>query len=160
MKFLLYTLLSITFCACTPKPTTMGSATIPPDDGTAYLIGYTGGWGGGPAYKLEGGQLYESVDKHNPGNPEATVNDNVFEPLKSATGLQALMDLAGDFDEDIITGVPTTFTCPEAAHDGVCPYFIIVENGNVRGWTLSENSIYPADFKDFLEDVGEALTKM
>ena len=160
MKYLLFSLLAFTLCACTPKPTTMGKVSSPTDDDTAYLIGYTGGWGGGPAYKLEGGQLYESVDKHNPGNPDATVNDNTFEVLKSATGLQALTDLAGDFDEDLVTGVPPVFTCPEAAHDGVCTYFIVVENGNVRGWTLGENSIYPADFKDFMEQVGEALTKM
>lgn len=160
MKHLLYSLLAFALCACTPKPSTMGKVSSPMDDDTAYLIGYTGGWGGGPAYKLEGGVLYESVSKHNPGNAEATVSDNTFEVLKSATGLQALTDLAEDFDEDIVTGAPPAFDCPEMAHDGVCPYFIIVENGNVRGWTLSENSIYPVNFKDFMEQVGEALTKI
>ncbi len=159
MKYLLFTFLTFTLCTCAPKPTAMGNISAPAGN-TAYLIGYTGGWGGGPAYKLEVGQLYESADKHNPGNAEATVNDNTFEILKSASGLKALTDLAQDFDEDIVTGVPPVFDCAEAAYDGVCPYFIVVENGNVRGWTLSEKSIYPADFKAFMEQVGEALTKM
>jgi len=160
MRYLLFTLLSFALCSCAPKPATMGKVPAPAASGTEYLIGYTGGWGGGPAYKLAGGKLYESVDKHNPGNSEATVNDNTFEILKSASGLQALTDLANDFDEDIVTGIPPTFGCPEAAHDGVCPYFIIVENGNVRGWTLGESIRYPVDFKEFMEEVGEALTKM
>jgi hypothetical protein len=159
MRYLLFTFLAFTLCACTPKPATMGKASGPADN-ASYLIGYTGGWGGGPAYKLEGGKLYESVDKHNPGNAEATVNDNTFEVLKSAAGLQAMIDLADDFDEDIVTDVPPGFDCPEMAYDGVCPYFIIVKDGKVRGWTMSEKGSYSIDFVDFMESVGEALTKM
>lgn len=159
MRNLLFLLLAISLCACAPKPATLTTAPTP-DSVTNYLIGYTGGWGGGPAYKLADGKLYESVDQHNPGTPEATVNGNTFKVLKSATGLQAVKELAEKFNNPLVSGIQSGFTCPEAAYDGVCPYFIIVEGDFIRGWTLSEKGTYSPAFKSFMEDVGEALTKM
>lgn len=159
MRNLLFLLLAVCLCACTPKPTALTNASKT-DSTTTYLIGYTGGWGGGPAYKLEDGRLYESVDQHNPGNAEATVNGNTFKALKSASGLQAMQRLADDFEESIVSEVPPGFKCPEMAYDGVCPYFIVVKDGHIRGWTLSEKGTYSTAFKSFLEEVGEALTEM
>jgi len=159
MRNLLFLLLAVCLCACTPKPAALTNASNS-DSKTTYLIGYTGGWGGGPAYKLEDGKLYESIDQHNPGNAEATVNGNTFKVLKSASGLQAMQRLADDFEESIVSEVAPGFKCPEMAYDGVCPYFILVKDGNIRSWTLSEKGTYSAAFKSFMEDVGEALTKM
>lgn len=159
MRQLLFLLLAIGLCNCTPKPTAL-STSAHTENTTSYLIGYTGGWGGGPAYKLENGKLYESLNQHNPGNADATVNDNTFKTLKSATGLQAMQRLAEDFKENVMSEVPPGFQCPEMAYDGVCPYFIIVKDGNIRGWTLSEKGTYPDSFKTFMEEVGEALTEI
>ncbi len=159
MRNLLFLLLVMCLCSCTPKPATLNTSS-PQDGEITYLIGYTGGWGGGPAYKLENGKLYESVDQHNPGNADATVNGNTFKALKSATGLQAMRELASGFEESIVDGVAPGFECPEMAYDGVCPYFIIVKDNTIRGWTLSEKGTYSDAFKSFMEEVGEALTEI
>jgi len=45
------------------------------------------------------------------------------------------------------------------AHDGVCPYFIVVENGVAKAWTRSENDKTTA-FLTFMNEVEEALTEM
>ncbi len=123
-----------------------------------FLIGYTGGWGGGPAYKLENGALFESVAQRGLGDAEAIVATK-FKSYISTTGLAALTELAQGYSRKTMANVPPKFDCKEAAYDGVCPYFIVVENGEAKAWTKSEGDKDPA-FVAFMEEVGEALTKM
>ena len=123
-----------------------------------YIIGYTGGWGGGAAYKLESGKLYQSVKERGIGDAEAIVA-TAFKPLKSASGLEAMNGLAAAYKPALFSAVAPKFNCPEMAHDGVCPYFIIVENDVARAWTRSENDA-ETTFVSFMDEVEEALTKM
>lgn len=157
MKPILLSLFTLLFFTCS-KPVTMGKQPTAVTSNVTYLIGYTGGWGGGAAYKLEDGKLYESVKERGIGDAEAIVA-TAFKPLKSASGLAAMNKLATTYSPVVFTGVGPKFDCPEMAHDGVCPYFIVVENGVAKAWTRSEND-KTAAFLTFMNEVEEALTKM
>lgn len=124
-----------------------------------FIIGYTGGWGGGAAYKLEDGKLYTSVEQRGLGGADAIVK-TAFQPLDSSTGLAAMTDLAKRYSAKIFAQVAPKFDCKEQAHDGVCPYFIVVkDNNSSSAWTRSEVDKDPA-FVAYMNDVEEALTKM
>ena len=156
MKPIILSLLSILFFACSMPTVDKESTTMTSD--VAYLVGYTGGWGGGSAYKLEEGKLYKSVMERGIGDADAIVATD-YKPLKSATGLEAMKNLAAAYSPIAFAGVDPKFDCPEMAYDGVCPYFIIVENGVARAWTRSKDDAGPA-FVAFMKEVEEALTKM
>jgi hypothetical protein len=157
MKPILLSLFACLLFTCS-KPVTMGKQPTALASQTTYIIGYTGGWGGGAAYKLESGKLYESVKERGIGNAEAIVATE-YKQLKSATGLAAMNQLAAEYSPVVFAGVDPKFNCPEMAHDGVCPYFIIVENGTTRAWTRSENDA-ETTFVSFMNEVEEALTEM
>ena len=157
MKPVLLSALFLFLFACS-KPVTMGKEPAAPTPDVTYLIGYTGGWGGGAAYKLEGGKLYESVKERGLGETNSIVAAE-FKPLRSASGLAAMEQLATDYSPDVFSGVDPKFNCPEMAYDGVCPYFIMVEDGEARAWTRSKEDSAPA-FVAFMNKVEEALTKM
>jgi len=125
---------------------------------TTFIIGYTGGWGGGAAYKLEDGQLYESVEQRGLGGADAIVKAE-FQSLDSPSGLAAMTDLAKRYSPKTFTQVAPKFDCREQAHDGVCPYIIVVKDNNSSAWTRSEVDKDPA-FVAYMEGVQEALTKM
>lgn len=129
---------------------------IVPD--ATFIIGYTGGWGGGAAYKLEDGKLYTSVEQRGLGGADAIVK-TVFQPLDSPSGLAAMTDLAKRYGPKIFSQVSPKFDCKEQAHDGVCPYIIVVKNGSNSAWTRSEVDKDPA-FVAYMADVQEALTEM
>jgi len=127
--------------------------------GPTIYIGYTGGWGGGQAFKLEGGELFESVKERALGGPAEITGEQAYRPLKSATGQAAMRALADRYTPNIFAGVAPKFDCPEAAYDGVCPYFIIIENGEPQAWTRSKDD-KNAEFLRFMNEVEEALTKV
>lgn len=158
MRQLLFALLTVFFFACTPKPTTMDNGPVGATSDATFIIGYTGGWGGGAAYKLEDGQLFESVLERGIGEAEDIVATE-YKPLKSATGLAALRQLAGEYSAATFAEVSPKFDCPEMAYDGVCPYLIVVENGATKAWTKSKDDT-DAAFIAYMEQVQEALTKM
>jgi hypothetical protein len=123
-----------------------------------FIIGYTGGWGGGAAYKLEDGKLYTSVEQRGLGGADAIVKAE-FQPMDSPTGLAAMTDLAKRYSPKTFTQVAPKFDCREQAHDGVCPYFIVTKDDNSSAWTRSEVDKDPG-FVAYMNDVQEALTKM
>lgn len=129
---------------------------IVPD--ATFIIGYTGGWGGGAAYKLEDGKLYTSVEQRGLGGADAIVK-TMYQPLDSSTGLAAMTDLAKRYSAKTFSQIPPKFDCKEQAHDGVCPYFIVVKGDTNSAWTRSEIDKDPA-FVAYMNDVQEALTKM
>ncbi|TXF87128.1 hypothetical protein FUA23_18725 [Neolewinella aurantiaca] len=157
MKSILFALLAVLLCTCS-RPVTMGNQPKATAPETTYIIGYTGGWGGGSAYKLEAGKLYESVKERGLGNAEEIAGGE-FKPFRSATGLAAMNELKTNYAPAIFAQIAPKFNCPEMAYDGVCPYFIIVENGDISAWTRSEDDSAPA-FVAFMNEVEEALTKM
>lgn len=157
MKHFAALFLAFVLFSCS-QPKTMGRQPIAMVPDATFLIGYTGGWGGGPAYKLEDGKLFESEEKRGLGNADAIVGTK-FQPLDSATGLQAMTELAKQYKAKTFVNVPEKFDCAEMAYDGVCPYFIVVKNGKAQAWTKSEADKDPS-FLAFMEQVGEALTKM
>ncbi len=157
MKIITSFLLAFALLTCA-QPTTQGRQPVAGVPEATFLIGYTGGWGGGPAYKLAGGTLFQSVEQRGLGGADAIVN-TTFKPFDSATGLRALRDLARQYSAQTFANVPPKFDCQEMAYDGVCPYFIVVQDGQVKAWTKSEVDKDPT-FLAFMESVGEALTKM
>jgi hypothetical protein len=157
MKPVFLSLFAILFFACS-KPVTMGKTPIAIVPDATFLIGYTGGWGGGAAYKLEDGKLYQSVQARGIGDADAIVA-TAFKPLKSTTGLSAMNELATNYAPALFAQIPPKFNCPEMAHDGVCPYFIVIENGVAKAWTRSDVDKEPT-FVTFMNKVEEALTKM
>lgn len=157
MKYLFSLLLLAAFFSCArPNPMGRQPVAILPD--ATFIIGYTGGWGGGAAYKLEDGQLYESVEQRGLGGADDIVVA-AFKPLDSSTGLQAMTELAKRYSAEKFEEVPPKFDCREQAYDGVCPYLIVVEGTMHTAWTKSEVDKDP-DFVAYMNDVEEALTKM
>lgn len=140
------------------QPKTMGREPVAIVPDATFIIGYTGGWGGGAAYKLEDGKLYTSVEQRGLGGADAIVKAE-FQPLDSSTGLTALTDLAKRYSSKIFAQVAPKFDCKEQAHDGVCPYLIVVKGNNSSAWTKSEADKDPA-FIAYMAEVQEALTKM
>lgn len=158
MRYLNFSLLAVLFFACTPKPITLDNGPVGVGSDATFIIGYTGGWGGGAAYKLEDGQLFESVKERGIGEAEDIVATE-YKPLKSATGLAALRQLASEYSAATFAEVEPKFDCPEMAYDGTCPYLIVVENGTTKAWTKSKEDT-DAAFVAYMEQVREALTKM
>lgn len=153
MKYAFLFLIALCF-SCEKSEPTAKSAT---NDITAYLIGYTGGWGGGPAFKLEGNQLFRSVAERNVGNPEALVNDPDFRLLDNPEDLQAMTALMANYPATVFEGVAPKFDCQEQAWDGTCPYLIIVTGqGSHRAWTGSEFDD-PGAFIDYMNEVDQLL---
>lgn len=127
------------------------------DDIQAYIVGYTGGWGGGPAYKLEAGQLFRSVANRNLGGPDMIVNDTEFRLLEDDEKLQAMTGLMSEYPATTFEAVTPKFNCEEQAWDGTCPYLIVVtENGGSKGWTGSEFDDSSA-FIDYMDEVNLLL---
>ncbi|MFK8161404.1 MAG: hypothetical protein AB8H12_02990 [Lewinella sp.] len=157
MKILAPLFLLFVLFACA-SPNTMGKQPVAIQPNATFIIGYTGGWGGGAAYKLEDGQLYTSVEKRGLGGPDA-IAGVAFQPLDSSTGLAAMRDLAKRYSPKTFTEVAPKFDCREQAHDGVCPYIIVVKDDTSNAWTMSEVDKDPA-FVAYMKDVQEALTKM
>jgi len=127
------------------------------DDIQTYLIGYTGGWGGGPAFKLEDGQLFRSAADRNVGDPDNILNAVEFSLLEEPEDLQAMTALMADYPATVFEGIAPKFDCQEQAWDGTCPYLIVVtEKGESKAWTASEFDD-PSAFTDYLEQVNQLL---
>lgn len=155
MKYVFLFLLSIALFACDKEETVVKEQL--PEASNTFIIGYTGGWGGGPAYKLEGDQLFRSVEDRFLGEPADIVNDLEYTLVTDVDDLSSVSDLVADFPAATFDGQPTKFSCPEAAYDGMCPYLIVVEKSNAfKVWTLSEHDdASPTD--DYLERVNNLL---
>jgi len=122
-----------------------------------YIIGYTGGWGGGPAFKLENGQLFRSAADRNVGVPDNILNTVEFSLLEEPEDLQAMTALMADYPATVFEGVTPKFDCQEQAWDGTCPYLIVVnEKGDSKAWTASEFDD-PSAFIDYMEEVNRLL---
>lgn len=103
-----------------------------------FIIGYTGGWGGGPAFKLEDGQLFRSEAERFLGGPDQIINI-AYVPVTESEEEIIVIDLISGFSEVDFINVDPKFDCREQAYDGTCPYLIQVKgNEEVRFWTLSE----------------------
>ncbi|MEM1357713.1 MAG: hypothetical protein AAGF89_05920 [Bacteroidota bacterium] len=155
MKYLFLFLLSIALFACDKEEEVKKE--LLPEASDTFIIGHTGGWGGGPAYKLEDGQLFRSVKDRFLGEPADIVDDLEYALVADADDLISVSDLVADFPAATFDGQPTKFSCPEAAYDGMCPYLIVVEKSNTfKVWTLSEqDDASPTD--DYLERVSNLL---
>ena len=154
MKYVFYLLL-FTFCfSCEKSDPVVENIS---DETQAYIIGDMGGWGGGPAYKLEGGQLFRSVENRNLGGPDMIVNDAEFRLLEDPENLQAMTTTMANYPTAVFEGVAPKFDCQEQAWDGTCPYLIVVtEKGKSKGWTASEFDD-PSPFIDYMGEVNQLL---
>lgn len=154
MKYAFFLLL-LSFCFSCDKsdPVVEKSA----DNIQAYIIGYTGGWGGGPAFKLEGGQLFRSAADRNVGDPDNILNNVEFDLLEEPEDLQAMTALMANYPTTVFEGVAPKFDCGEQAWDGTCPYMIVVdEEGESKAWTASEFDD-PGAFIDYMDEVNQLL---
>lgn len=138
MKYFFLFLLSLALFACEKEEVAKKEQL--PEANSAFIIGTTGGWGGGPAYKLENGQLFRSVANINLGGPEDIVNDADYQLMTDPDDVALVSDLLADYPEAVFSAQPTKFDCPEEALDGRCPYLIVVnENNSFRAWTRSSS---------------------
>lgn len=153
MKYV-FCLLLLAFCFSCEKSDGIAKTS---DNINSYIIGYTGGWGGGPAYKLEAGQLFRSVADRSLGSPDQIVNDTEFSRLDDPAKLQDMASLMAEFPTTVFNGVAPKFDCTETAWDGTCPYLIIVtEKGDSKAWTRSEFDD-DAPFTDYLDELNDLL---
>ncbi len=126
-----------------------------------FIIGYTGGWGGGPAFKLEDGQLFRSEADRNLGDPSQIINA-AYLPVTESEDQIIVVDLISGFAEDAFTNVNPKFDCAEQAYDGACAYLIQVKgNEEIQFWTLSEfDTEINVDFADYMGRVSSALDQL
>lgn len=127
-----------------------------------FFIGYTGGWGGGPAYKLEDGQLFRSVEDNFLGEPADIINAVTYALVTDTEKIQMVSSLAGDFPASDFAGISSKFDCPEQAYDGTCPYLIQVKGKDEFSfWTLSElDEELDPGFTDYLTRVSNVLDQL
>ena len=163
MRYLLLCLLPLCYLNCS-SPTMAGRTPAVPTAPTAadlptIIIGYTGGWGGGPAYKVENGKVYKSTKARALGMPADILATDYA--TYSGAGTNALRQLAADFQPTTMAAFNPSFDCPEAASDRTCPYFIVVDNGQATAWTKSQQSGSngPA-FNGWMERVVAALGRL
>ena len=155
MKYV-FCLLLLAFCFSCEKSKNV--VNLPGDDIHTYIIGYTGGWGGGPAYKLEEGQLYRSVEDRSLGTPENILNSVAFNRLDDQGKLQAMTATMAEFPSAVFNNVAPKFDCAETAYDGICPYLIVVtEKGDSKAWTRSEFDA-PSAFTEYMDELIDLLT--
>lgn len=154
MKYV-FCLLLLAFCFSCEKNEPVVEKTA--DDVQTYIIGFTGGWGGSAAFKLEAGQLFRSVENRNLGGPDMIVNDAEFRLLEDPAKLQAMTTTMAEFPTTLFEGVTPKFDCDEQAWDGTCPYLIVVnEKGESKAWTGSEFDD-PSAFIDYMDEVSQLL---
>lgn len=154
MKYAFY-LLFFAFCFSCDKSDPIVESTT--DDIQTYVIGFTGGWGGSWAYKLEGGQLFRSIEERNHGGPDMILNDVEFRLLEDPAKLQAMTAVMADYPATVFEGVAPKFDCQEQAWDDTCPYLIVVtEKGDSKAWTGSEFNA-PGPFIDYMDEVDQLL---
>lgn len=155
MKYFFLLLIAIALFTCEKK--NVDKKELAGQD--TFFIGYTGGWGGGPAYKLEDGQLFRSVEDNFLGEPADIINAVTYAPVTDTEKLQMVSSLADDFPASNFAGISSKFDCPEQAYDGTCPYLIQVKSNNdFSFWTLSELDEEAApDFTDYLGRVSNVL---
>ena len=157
MRYLLFLPLCLLYCASpqtASQPPAVPAATTP-----TLIIGYTGGWGGGPAYKIENGQLYKSTKARALGMP-ADIVTTEFAPYEGAGG-DALRKLAADYSPERVADGSAGFDCPEAASDRTCPYVIIVEKAKSQAYTRSiQNSATGAKFNAWMKRVVSVLDEL
>lgn len=134
MKYFFLFLLLFTLASC-DKEVVDQKELAGPD---TFIIGYTGGWGGGPAFKLEDGQLFRSEAERFLGSPDQIVT-LPYVPVTDSEDQIIVTDLISDFSEATFTTVDPKFDCREQAYDGACPYLIQVKGKEeILFWTLSE----------------------
>lgn len=105
---------------------------------TDFIVGATGGWGGGHAFKIENGQLQRSVPPYFLGSPEQIANEVEFS-VYNDDNAEDLEQLEADFPNALFARLPFKFDCEEQAWDGQCVYIIRkLEDGTVQYWTRSE----------------------
>lgn len=90
---------------------------------TDFIIGATGGWGGGYAFKITDGQLQRSVERTWLGAPEQIANDVEFVDYEDEDSVD-FAQLELDFSEAVFADLPFKFDCKEQAWDGQCTYIL------------------------------------
>jgi hypothetical protein len=154
MKYV-FCLLLFAFCFSCEKSDPVVAGTS--DDIKTYIVGYTGGWGGGPAYKLEAGQLFRSVEDRSLGSPDDILGNVEFRLMEGPDKLQAMTAVMAEYPNDVFNNVTPKFDCAETAYDGVCPYLIVVtEKGESRAWTRSEFDA-SSTFTDYMDELVDLL---
>ena len=154
-------LLPLLFFACsapTPAGRAPGAAPEPAPAAAvpSLIVGYTGGWGGGPAYRITDGDVFKSTKPRALGMPQDIVATD-YAPY-TGPGQAELRALAAAYDAGAFAGAPTGFGCPEAARDATCPYFLVVTDGTARPYVYSQEvPAGDAAFADWMKRVKDVL---
>ncbi|MEM6771975.1 MAG: hypothetical protein AAF597_15460 [Bacteroidota bacterium] len=153
MKYCFVILLSIALWSCSEEASILP---VEQPEVTDFIIGTTGGWGGGYAFKLEDGQLQRSVEANWLGSPEEIAGETAFEDFTDEDA-ELLEPLIASFPEDSFAETPIKFDCPEQAFDGQCAYVIRrLSDASVQYWTRSEQDENSA-VTDYLDRVTVVL---
>ncbi len=118
-----------------------------------FVVGTSGGWGGGRALKLEDGRLYVSGERAGVElNPESLVAGK-WNPYGDTTDLRAIQDLRTDLPQGRFLPDNQRTICEASYADGACPFVVLYDReGGARGWT-AEPGITAGPTEDYMDRV-------